>query len=115
MQEVECSGEQLDSDTTVSSITLLDSTGNISASVNVQTGECLSSTSFSQCTLDRFDSRKTRLRMLAMDLKEGVTRDYFCEVTSLRSGQRAKILTWSLKVYGFSKWELSFLSKYARV
>ena len=103
IQQVECSGTSLDADTTVSSMILYDSSETIIASVNTLTGECMTQASFSSCLLHKADTRRTRLRTLAMDLEEGESRTYGCEVTSLRSGERAKIITWSLTVRAVRK------------
>lgn len=105
IQEVECTGTTLDADATVSSMILYDSRDHIIASVNTLTGECTTGGAFSSCVLHNRDTRKTRLRTLVMDLEHGQSRTYGCEVTSFRSGERARISTWSLTVRAGSKYE----------
>ena len=115
VQEVECSGRPLEPGSSVSSMVLYDQRDQggerILASVNTLTGECTTGGAFSACLLHggpagagglgrggAGDSRLTRLRTLVLDLAPGDSRKYGCEVTSLRSGERSRISTWSLTV-----------------
>ncbi|XP_076457558.1 uncharacterized protein LOC143291542 [Babylonia areolata] len=119
--EVSCSGEALEADSEVfvmallqrrtkkmmtptSSITTTNKNNNSStriALVNVMSGECSTSGSFSSCRLFKGDSRRTLLRTLVMGLEPGETRTYSCQVTFLRSGDSSpRSSEWRLDVRG---------------
>lgn len=93
IQEVSCSGKDLSSDTDVFSISLY-SGSDLLAQVNVMKNECTTSGSFSSCIINERDSRATVLRTLVMDPDHRRTRDFVCEINSLKAGSRSQILTW---------------------
>ena len=110
VQQVECSGETLSPDTTVFSVLLyLQRKANVVASANLNSGECTTSASFSSCLLDPGNSRRSTVRTLVKDLREGESRLYGCEVVTLMSGSliRSRIVHWSLVVRGTREWDLS--------
>nr|KAG5702000.1 hypothetical protein BaRGS_015735 [Batillaria attramentaria] len=102
--ELQCTGQPLDSDTDLFSMTLY-TLGNTSvvASVNLKTGECLTSSTFSSCVINERDSRKTQLKTLVIGLKQEERRGYGCNLTSLKSGAFGNIISWSFVVSGKGK------------
>lgn len=103
--ELQCTGEPLESDTDLFSMTLfLSQNSEIVASVNLKTNECYTSDKFSSCVIHPKDSRKTQLKTLIIGLKEEDTRVYGCNLTSLRAGAFGNILSWSLQVSGKGKY-----------
>ena len=70
------------------------------ASVNLVNNECTTSDSFSSCELNKKDDRKTNVKTLVMDLREGEERMFLCDVNNLRSRGRSDVTTVSLVVKG---------------
>lgn len=103
IQEVECSGAGLDSDTNLLSASLYRLSDNaILASLNMGTKECTTSSSFSSCEIRDTDSRKSRVRTLVMNLSSGESLRFGCEVSSIRAGERVKVNSWFLTLTGAS-------------
>ncbi|KAK7490330.1 hypothetical protein BaRGS_00018491 [Batillaria attramentaria] len=103
VQEVDCSGEGHDPDASIFFMVLYRSPGNIVASLNVATEECLTNDAFSSCIIDRKNSRKSRLRTLVVDLDEGQQKWFACNVTGVVSVARTKVMSWKLLVKRISK------------
>ena len=98
IQEVECTGQALGSDSDVLSMAIFSLADNsVLTSVNLRKNECSTTHSFSACEISH-DSRNTRLVTLVMDLREGETRVLGCNVTSFRTGGHSAIYSWSLQV-----------------
>ena len=99
--EVECSGEKLPSNVDLLSMVLYEvssrgrQTTRMLASVNFGTSKCLTSSSFGSCSVDKNNSRKTKLKAIVMDMKEKEVRHYGCNVTSFQSGGKTTVFTWS--------------------
>lgn len=94
--EVDCSGHTLPSDIKLLSMALLSSKYNVIASASLLNRECTTSSTFASCYFDDKDTRNTALRSLVLDLNEGDTREFGCEVNIQSSDGRSKIITWSL-------------------
>lgn len=104
VQELECSGEDLDSDTNVLLMTLFSFPSDKTiASANLGGDQCSTSAMFSSCVLDRANSRRTRIRTLLLDFRDGDVLKFGCNVTTARSGGRAYFISWSLTVKITSK------------
>lgn len=112
IQEVECSGAGLDSDTNLLSASLYRLSDNaILASLNMGTKECTTSSSFSSCEIRDTDSRKSRVRTLVMNLSSGESLRFGCEVSSIRAGERVKVNSWFLTLTGASSEYTQFSPK----
>ena len=104
IQELSCSGHALDADTTLSSMILFTADDDkILATANIVSKECSTTGVFTSCVLHETDTRQTQLRTLVMDLARDQTRRYGCEISSVRSGERAKTRSWFFEVTGGSK------------
>lgn len=75
----------------------------ILATVNIVTNECTTSAILSACVIFKQDTRKTKLKTLIMDLAPNHTRKYGCEISSVKSGDRARTDTWQYEVLGLRK------------
>lgn len=104
--EVECSGQRLNPDTSVSAIVLYQSVRGMVASVNLMNRECQTTDSFSSCVVDDSNSRNTRLRTIVIDMHDNERRNFSCQVTIFRSGEGSKIIFWNLQVEKFSKYSV---------
>ena len=121
VQELECSGEPLDADTDLFSMTLyIASAKRPSASdksplaaeadsnklialANLKSGECLTSDRFSSCVIKGRDSRHTKLKTLVMGLKEEEQIVYGCNLTILKGGTHGSVVSWTHVVRGAGK------------
>ena len=107
IQELSCSGQALDADSTLSSMILFTAADDkIVAQANIVSKECSTTGVFTSCVLHATDTRRTLLRTLVMDLQRDQTRRYGCEISSVRSGERAKTQSWFFEVTGRSKWSV---------
>ncbi|XP_025102324.1 uncharacterized protein LOC112568951 [Pomacea canaliculata] len=83
--EVQCSGSGLEANSKLVSLALYGSSkSSIVASVNLVNKECSTSDTFSSCEIHSNDDRRTAVKSLVFDLREGEERQYGCEVNSLR-------------------------------
>lgn len=99
IQEVECSGLSLDSDADLLSMTFFTSKDKrVLGYVNFGKRECSTSEVFVLCEMDNKDSRRTRLKALVSDLEAGETREFGCNVTSLKTGGWTKTFSWTVSV-----------------
>ena len=94
VQEVECNGETLDSDTSLLYMVLYSpSNGQLIASVNVATGECLTAGRFSSCLISKDNFRQTKLRTLLVDMRPGESRGFGCNITGVEPGGTTRIVS----------------------
>lgn len=105
IREVSCSGATLDSDANVFSMALYEK-GRQLAQVNVMTNECTTSGRFSSCDINTRDSRRSVLKTLLIDLSEEETKEFVCELNSLKTGGRPTLTVWNLEVDGWSEFDL---------
>lgn len=102
--EVQCSGSGLEANSKLVSLALYGtSKSSIVASVNLVNKECSTSDTFSSCEIHSNDDRRTAVKSLVFDLREGEERQYGCEVNSLRPRGGSQISNWSLLVKAMSK------------
>ena len=107
LQEVECWGRKVEPEAKLLSLrmyTILDKS--VLAYVNILTLECLTFSEFSSCVLNSTDTHQSRLRVLVSDLKAGESRDYGCEVSTLKSLEGTKTTLWTISVTRERKWSL---------
>ena len=84
---MECTGSKLTSDLDVLTLTLFTIPNNtILAYVNLKNNDCSTSSSYSACVIDHGESKKSRLLTLVMDMEEGETLSFGCNVSTFRSG-----------------------------
>lgn len=101
--QVQCSGETLDADENLLSMalyTLADEV--VVVSVDLSSQECTTRGAFSACIIDKQDSRRTAIRTLVQDLPQDGSREYGCDVTSVKPGGRTRIQTWSYTLHNES-------------
>ncbi|KAL8577587.1 hypothetical protein ACOMHN_036778 [Nucella lapillus] len=99
IQEIECSGRSVDLDADLMSMTFFTSTPKrVLGVINHGRGECSTAEVFVLCEVDPKDSRRTRIKALVYDIPAGTSRDYFCNVTSLKTGGWRKTFSWNITV-----------------
>lgn len=99
IQEVQCSGDVLEPDVDLMTMSLfLLSNKTILAFVNPWKSECLTNTGFSSCHVSSGRSRQTRLRTLVMALPDRASVTYGCNVTIAKSGGVTGTVSWFLTV-----------------
>ncbi|XP_025102310.1 uncharacterized protein LOC112568945 isoform X4 [Pomacea canaliculata] len=100
--EVTCSGEVLDADATLLTMALyrVDNSSHIIATVNPLKNECSTTDVFSACVISWPDSRRTQLKTLVQGVTHSTLIGYGCDVTSVRSGERAVTSAWRIDVRG---------------
>ena len=104
LQEVECWAGHLETEVKLVSLKLYTISDNsVLAYLNTVTNECITHGAYSSCFIDIAASRKSRLKVLVADLKEGESRSYGCKASSFRSGEEPKTDTWSISVKRFSE------------
>ena len=107
LQEVECWGRKVEPEAKLLSLRMYTtSDGSVLAYVNILTLECLTFSEFSSCVLNSTDSHQSRLRVLVSDLEAGQSRDYGCEVSTLKSLEGAKTTLWTISVTRERKWSI---------
>lgn len=95
--EVQCAGENLDSDIDILTLALFTAEDNeLLAFVNMKTEECLAKGQFCSCHIDKKNSRQTKVKTLVLDLEVGESRLYGCNVTGLKSGTRWQVMSWTI-------------------
>ncbi|KAK7488910.1 hypothetical protein BaRGS_00019867, partial [Batillaria attramentaria] len=99
LKEVECSGENLTAGLKVFSLAMFKlPEKSLLAYVNHMDNECSTFGDFVSCTIDRSDSRKSRLRTLASELVEGESKVYGCNVSIANSQGHIHLSTWTIPV-----------------
>lgn len=101
-----CSGEVLDADATLLTMALyrVDNSSHIIATVNPLKNECSTTDVFSACVISWPDSRRTQLKTLVQGVTHSTLIGYGCDVTSVRSGERAVTSAWRIDVRGVSEY-----------
>lgn len=105
--ELQCTGDRLPANTDVLSMVLYEPrhhSNKIIAYVNVGKRECSTSESFVSCETDISGSRSVKLKTLILDLNEGLSRSYGCNVSVLETGGNLQIISWSAVVHRVSKY-----------
>ncbi|XP_076457968.1 uncharacterized protein LOC143291754 isoform X12 [Babylonia areolata] len=99
IQEIRCSGDSLPANAELMFVLLYEKAGGkVLGTLNVNKQECTTTEKYASCVVSSSDSRQSSLRVLVSDLPEGLSREFGCNVTILRSGVRVETLTWSLTV-----------------
>lgn len=107
IQEVQCSGDALASDTSLLFMALYTvQEDRLLASVNLGTRECRTGDVFSSCVIDETDHRKTLLKSLIFELDHERERVYGCNVTNVGSDGRSKVYSWNVAISERSKWKV---------
>lgn len=97
--EVECSSERVETYFDVFTVSLfLLKNDKILAFVSPKSRECTTSSYFSACVVDSVNPRLSRVKTLLVDLPEGHTESFGCNVTSLNPQRRFVTTSWSLDV-----------------
>ena len=99
LQEVQCSAHNLKTEVKVLSLKMFSSPENtVLAIANPLVNECITFTEYSSCSIDRSDTRNSKLRVLVSDMVEGEVREYGCRVNSFDSFGDTITSTWSIRV-----------------
>lgn len=110
--EVTCSGNALPSNVELMSMAMFkviykENSGTfeykVLASLNFGMVKCFTSDTFSSCEITDKNSRSTTLKTLILDLDEGNTRTYACNVTVFEPGGATRIVTWRKTAFARSK------------
>ena len=97
--EVECSAAEVRTELRVFSLKMFSLPDNIVlATANPMVNECVTFRDFSSCSIDRVDTRHSKLRVLVSDMEEGEVRRYGCRVNSFDSFGDTVTSTWSISV-----------------
>ena len=97
--EVECSGDSLSSNIDVFLMALFTlPQDDIIASVNLRNGKCTTSRSFSSCTINKKHSRRSKLKTLVTDMKDGDRKWFGCNISGSDSAGRAVFSLWATAV-----------------
>ena len=100
LQEVECSGGSLAAEVDLLSLTLFKMSENsILAVANPLKNTCMTFGEFSSCDISASNTRKSVVRTLVVDLKEGETTVLGCNVTGFLKTGHPRVYSWSLPVY----------------
>lgn len=103
IQELECTGRNLDAEEIMAITMYSVSDDFVLASVQLLSRMCVTWTSYSSCTIIDASTKATKLKMLITDLKEDQDRSYGCNISSYRSGGRMHITSWVIVVKVQSK------------
>ena len=99
LQEVECLAAILRPELKLFSLKMFSVDNNVVlATANAMTEECVTFTEYSSCYVDRTDSRKSKIRVLVSDMKEGEMKQFGCRVNSFDSLGDTITTTWSITV-----------------
>lgn len=105
IQEVQCTGDTLSTNVDILSMVLYrESDDRVIAYANIGKGECSTSQTLVACEIYASDSRKSKLKALIVDLTEGQSRTFGCNVSTIASGGRLKTLSWVIAVHRASKY-----------
>lgn len=97
--EGECSSERVETYFDVFTVSLfLLKNDKILAFVSPKSRECTTSSYFSACVVDSVNPRLSRVKTLLVDLPDGHTESFGCNVTSLNPQRRFVTTSWSLDV-----------------
>ena len=99
IQEVECVGANLRTDSKLISLQLFklpDST--VLASLNVFARNCMTYGEYASCAINPDDSHKSRLRVLVHDLREGESREYGCTANTVTPQGNSVYKNWKILV-----------------
>ena len=97
--EVECSAISLTAGVKIFSMKLFSVPDNIlHAKANPLNDNCFTFLELTSCTINKSDTRKSKLRILVSDLKEGEGRKYGCSATSFDSDGDTVTSTWVIDV-----------------
>lgn len=109
IQEVECSGGNVEAEVKLLSLKLFRVSDNmVLAHASLLNNQCLTYGEFASCTIDTSDFRKSVLRVLVTDLEEGESRTYGCNAASLRGIDDMQKFSWTLSVTRRSEFSASF-------
>jgi len=105
IQEVECSGHNLNSDVKLISLQLfrLPETS-VLASLNVYTNNCMTFSEFSSCAIRPANIHQSHLRLLVHDLEEGEKREYGCTANTINPLGNSLYRNWKIVLIRNSKW-----------
>ena len=105
IQEVECSGQNLNSDVKLISLQLfrLPETS-VLASLNVYTNNCMTFSEFSSCAIRPANIHQSHLRLLVHDLEEGEKREYGCTANTINPLGNSLYRNWKIVLTRNSKW-----------
>lgn len=99
IQEVECSGGNVEAEVKLLSLKLFRVSDNmVLAHASLINNQCLTYGEFASCTIDTSDFRKSVLRVLVTDLEEGESRTYGCNAASLKGIDDMQKFSWTLSV-----------------
>ena len=99
LQEVECSAAKVKTELRVFSLKMFSIPDNtVLATANPMVNECVTFADYSSCSIDKTDTRNSKLRVLVSDLREGEVRRYGCRVNSFDSFGDTVTSTWSVSV-----------------
>lgn len=99
LQEVECFGDNVDSELSLTSLKLVKlPEKEILAVLRTDTETCLTFTDYTSCGIDTESTHKSRLRVLVHDLREGEGREYGCTATTINAMGDAVYKTWKIIV-----------------
>ena len=104
LQEVECSGAELEPEVKLLSLQMHRFPGNKAlASLNVISNTCVTLGDYSSCSIDSSDSRRSKLKLLVFDLVEEESRVYTCDVHTIDSFGIPKSSQWKITMKRHSK------------
>ena len=72
--------------------------------LNILNDNCLTHGDYSSCVIDSNQSRKSKVRVLVADLKEGESRRYGCDVKAFTARGKTTKFTKSIVVTRTSEW-----------
>ena len=99
IKEVECSGVTLRPEISLLSLkTFRVANNTVTAYLNTLKNECITLDEYSSCVIDSSSTRRSRLRFLVHDLKEGESREYGCTANSFKSLEDTRTWTWTVTV-----------------
>ena len=99
LQEVRCSGASLEPEVKLLSLQMRRLSDNRAlASLNVISNNCVTLRDYSSCFIDKYDSRRSELRILVFDLVEGERRVYACDIHTIDSFGIPKSSQWKITV-----------------
>jgi hypothetical protein len=105
LKEVECSGATLPQEVELlTSLTLFrPSDNNVYVYLNSYKQECKTFHDYSSCSFVESDSKKSSVRTLLVDLREGETVLVSCNVSTLQGFGHSPKITWTVSVHRESK------------
>lgn len=99
-----CTGQLLDPNVQLLSLKLFKLPGNVLlASANIMKHSCVTFGDYVSCYVDSENTHRSSVKTLVVDLEEGESRSYGCNVTTMNSLGYTKALTWTTFVTRKSK------------